>query len=283
MTINTTINTILQTEKDLHEDLIIEVMQQYGHEFYFLRRTDVVLSTLLDESHEARFDDAVPIEMYIENIEGFEGEGSLLTQFGLQIKDQANFIVSKKRFTEELGEIRPLEGDLIYYPLTKSLFEIKFVEHEKPFFELDNLNVFQLNCELFDYADEEFDTAIDEINDIETDHKVVTMEVLLSDYDSVTPYDKNEFVYIGPSLGSATFTAEVKSFDGNIFLVDTTGTLPIATDIIIGDTSGATYTIASIVTGQNPTSAEHADNQDLVDLNVGDDLMPEPKNPFGDI
>jgi hypothetical protein len=114
------------------------------------------------------------VEMYIANTEGFEGEGNLLSKFGLEIRDQATFIVSRKRFSElvdiqdnALCEDRPREGDLIYLPLSNSLFQIKFVEHEKPFYQINNLPTYELQCELFEYSHEDFSTGIEAIDDFQ--------------------------------------------------------------------------------------------------------------------
>jgi len=109
--------------------------------------------------------------MYIENVDSFEGEGDLLSKFGLEIRDQATFIVAKRRWERQVGEyelsVRPMEGDLIYLTMSKSLFEIKFVEHEQPFYQLQNLPVYKLQAELFEYTDERIDTGIDQIDQIE--------------------------------------------------------------------------------------------------------------------
>ena len=111
--------------------------------------------------------------MYIEGAEGFEGEGDLFTKFGIELRDQANFVVSRKRWTQLIGSnlekqnFRPREGDLIYLTLTNSCFEIRKVETETPFYQLSQLPTFRLQCELFEYSGEDFDTGVDTIQDIE--------------------------------------------------------------------------------------------------------------------
>lgn len=142
----------------------------YGQDVYYLPRNIVARDTILNEAIESEFNEAYIIEMYIENTSGFEGDGELISKFGLEIRDQATFIVSRKRYNQLVGfnnnEVttdRPMEGDLIYYPASKSLFEIKFVEHEQPFYQLTDLPVYKLQCELFEYAQEKFNTEISDL------------------------------------------------------------------------------------------------------------------------
>ena len=166
-----------KSEQDLYEDLIIESMQIYGQDVYYLPREIVAEDKLLGEDDPSKFEEAHKVEMYIENTEGFEGEGDLFTKFGIQIRDQATFIVARRRWRTTVGDEsntiqidRPREGDLIYLPLSKSLFQIMHVEHESPFYQLKNLPTFKMQCELFEYTGEDFDTDIDEIDDIDASY-----------------------------------------------------------------------------------------------------------------
>ena len=142
----------VKAEQDLYEDIVIESLKMYGQDVYYLPREVVNEDSILGEDIESVFSDAYIIEMYIANVDGFEGDGNLLSKFGVEIRDQANFIVSKKRWNQyigtrssgTLGNLRPGEGDLIYLPLSKSLFEIRFVEHESPFYQLSNLPTYTL-------------------------------------------------------------------------------------------------------------------------------------------
>ena len=116
--------------------------------------------------------------MYIQTVDGFEGEGDVVSQYGLQIKDRIDLIVARKRFEEEVklntGQTRPLEGDLIFFPLSKTLFEINFVEHENPFYQLGKLYTYLLRCEVFTYdAGQEIDTGIADVDQIEDDIKSI--------------------------------------------------------------------------------------------------------------
>lgn len=160
-------------EQRLLEDLIIESIKIYGHDVYYLPRTSVNQDEVLGEDVLNRFDNAYPIEMFLTNIDGWEGNGELFTKFGISVTDQATFVVSKRRWEEAVGanpeELlqlpnRPAEGDLIYFSKTDSMFEIKFVQHLDPFYQLGKFHIYSMRCELYQYSSEEFDTGIDAID-----------------------------------------------------------------------------------------------------------------------
>lgn len=158
----------------MFEEIIIESLKIYGQDVYYLPRDIVNEDKILNEDVPSRFNSSYKIEMYIENIEGFDGEGDLFTKFGVEIRDQATFIVARKRwentvykYDNDISGTRPLEGDLLYIPFSKKLFEITMVEHEQPFYQLKNLPTYKLRCELFEYSGEDLDTGIVTIDDIE--------------------------------------------------------------------------------------------------------------------
>lgn len=167
-----------KSEQRLYEDLVIESLKMYGQDVYYVPREIVRRDTIFNEATLSRFLNAYKIEMYLENTDGFDGEGDLFTKFGIQIRDTANFVVSRRRFNWEVGSVenggdpnkfyRPREGDVIHLPLSNSTFQIMKVEDETPFYQLKNLPTFRLSCELFEYADENFDTQISQIDNIET-------------------------------------------------------------------------------------------------------------------
>jgi len=148
----------------------------YGQDVYYLPREIVNKDKLFLDDVPSTFSDAYKIEMYIENTEAFEGEGDLFTKFGIELRDQANFIVSRLRWTQLIGRrlteknFRPREGDLIYLTLSESAFEIKKVETETPFYQLSQLPTFRMQCELFEYSGEDFDTGVETIQDIEQEN-----------------------------------------------------------------------------------------------------------------
>jgi len=167
----------VRSEQHLYEDIVIESLKIYGQDVYYLPRDLVGEDKIFGDDVPSRFNSSHKIEMYIENIEGFEGEGDLFTRFGVEIRDEATFVVSRRRWTQQVGRmdneitsVRPLEGDLIYLPMSNKLFQINHVEHEQPFYQLSNLPVFKLRAQLFEYNDEDLDTNIDAIDKIERDN-----------------------------------------------------------------------------------------------------------------
>ena len=161
----------VKSEQHLYEDLIIESLGIYGQDVYYIPRTLVNRDSILNEDPAGKFDDAYLLEMYIENTEGFEGAGDLYSKFGLEIRDDATFIVSRRRwetrvgtFSDNVVDPRPQEGDLIFLPMTNSFFEITFVEDESPFYQLSNLPVYKMQCSLFEYSDEDFETGVESID-----------------------------------------------------------------------------------------------------------------------
>lgn len=167
-----------RSEQRLYEDIIIESLKIYGQDVYYMPRDILNENKTFGQDIPSRFNSSYKIEMYIENVEGFDGEGDLFTKFGVEIRDQATFIVARKRWNDAvkrydneipITQVRPNEGDIIYLPLSNSMFQIMHVEHEQPFYQLRNLPTYKLRCELFEYTGEELDTGIDVIDNIEHD------------------------------------------------------------------------------------------------------------------
>ena len=164
----------VRSEQTLVESLVIESLQFYGQDLYYLPREIVNKDKIFLDDVPSRFGQAYKIEMYLDGNQ-FEGEGQLFQKFGIEIRDTATFVVSIKRWKEMIGRrlsennYRPREGDLIYLPLSKSIFQIMRANQYDPFFQVGQLPTFKLNCELFEYNDEDFDTSIEEIDNIEKD------------------------------------------------------------------------------------------------------------------
>ena len=165
-----------KTEQGLIQDLINEQLRMYGVEVYYLPRKYITEKTIIKEVIESAFDNAYPIEAYVENFDGYGDNTTILSKFGIQALNELTIIISKERFEEYISPLirdqlniklssRPKEGDLIYFPLGDRLFEIKFVEHEQPFYQLQKNYVYTLKCELFRYEDEVIDTSISFIDD----------------------------------------------------------------------------------------------------------------------
>lgn len=177
-----------RSESLLMEDLIIECLKIYGFDTYYIPRKEENEDLILNEDVLNTYAFAQPLEMYLENVDGFGGDGELLTKFGLEIRDTATFIVSRRRWDETIGQFgntilsnRPAEGDIVYFPLTKSFFEIKKVETKDPFFQVGQLYVYKLYCELMQYSSERFDTGIEEIDAVtaELGQDIQNFELLL--------------------------------------------------------------------------------------------------------
>ena len=165
-----------RSEQHLYEDLIIEAIKIYGQDLYYLPRDLVNVDEVFREDPVSSFNSNYLLEMYVDNVDGFDGEGDLFTKFGVEIRDQMTLTVSKRRWEQavlrydnEIKGIRPLEGDLIFTPFARKLFQIMHVEHEQPFYQLNNLPVFKLQCELFEYNDEDFDVSNEAISQLEVD------------------------------------------------------------------------------------------------------------------
>ena len=169
------------SEQRLVQDLINEQLRMYGVEVVYIPRKFVNKKTIIEEVTSSRFDDNFAIEAYLNNYDGYSGQGDILTKFGVSLKDELLVTISKERFedfispflevlddgTEESDIIlstRPREGDLVYFPLGERLFEVKFVEHENPFYQLGRNYIYELKCELFEYEDEIISTSIEEID-----------------------------------------------------------------------------------------------------------------------
>ena len=165
-----------KSEQGLIQDLINEQLRMYGVEVYYLPRKYITEKTIMREVIESSFDQSYPIEAYVENFDGYGDNTTILSKFGIQALNELTIIISKERFEEYITPLikdqsniklssRPKEGDIIYFPLGDRLFEIKFVEHEQPFYQLQKNYVYTLKCELFRYEDEVIDTGIDIIDD----------------------------------------------------------------------------------------------------------------------
>jgi hypothetical protein len=184
------------SEQRLVQDLINEQLKIYGVEITYIPRKFVRKQTIIEEVQSSKFDDNYSIEAYVNTYDGYSGAGDILTKFGMSLKDEVTLTISKERFEDFISPFlaaeddgtgdsaivlstRPREGDLIYFPLGQRLFEVKFVEHEQPFYQLGKNYVYELKCELFEYEDEVIDTSIDEIDtQIETEGFITTLNLI---------------------------------------------------------------------------------------------------------
>ena len=212
-----------KSEQSLVQDLINEQLKIYGIEIYYLPRQFVTEKTVMREVIESEFNNAYPIEAYLENVEGYSNDPTILSKFGIQALNEVTLTISRERFKNYIFPLiqgitdiklptRPKEGDLIYFPLGKRLFEIKYVEHEKPFYQLQGLYTYQLRCELFQYEDEVIDTNIEDIdNIISGDDQYVIEKVPVGHLTTLN--------LVG---ASSTATASVSLYDGGVRYVTVT-------------------------------------------------------------
>lgn len=185
-----------RNEQNLLEDLIIESISIWGQEMFYIPRILVGKDKILGEDRFSQFKHAYPIDMYLESVNGFEGQGAFIQKFGLMMEQSATLTVARRsweRFVGKHGETtipsRPCEGDLIYFPLTKGLFEIKFVDHQDPFYQLKKLYTYKLQVELFQYNSELIETNVKEIDVFQTLKSFD--EDLVTDIDNVGNFGDN--------------------------------------------------------------------------------------------
>ena len=253
-------------EQTFMQNLIVESIELYGQDIYYLPRTYVNRDTIFQEVESSSFTQALAVRAYVNKVEGWEGQGELLSKFGVRIEDKTTFIFSRKKFEEKVDdnavlnvEGRPNEGDLIWFPTTKHLFEIKFVEAERPFYQLGKGYVWECQCELFEYSDEELDTGVAAIDAIET--TFANAIKLVMDAGGTGDFTVGEEI-VG-DLYRATATATITGDAVSAITVTDGGehyksALPPTVTITGGGGNGATATAtvssAGIVTGITITS-----------------------------
>ena len=270
-------------EQSLTENLIIEHVKMFGKDVYYIPRTLVKEDTIFTEDTLSAFNGAFQIEVFLEDAVGFRGDKDMFTKFGLRISDQVTFIVSRRRFTEAVDnnatlivEGRPNEGDLIHFTMVNKTFEIQYVEHEVPFFQLGSNYVWGLRCELFEYSDENFNTGVPAVDAVELNFaNATTLRMVVGGTGNFVP---------GETItGSVTnSTAEVKTWDPttrNLIIFNRSGRFTIP-ETITGNTSLASWTTSNFNTLNNLN-----DNTDQnFEFETKADLILDftEGNPFGD-
>ena len=220
------------SEQSLVEDLVVESIKIYGHDVVYLPRRVVNRDFVFNEDTISRYENDYSIEMYIRNVDGFEGEGDFLSKFGLEVRDQITFTVAKRRFDSDIGLtediIRPRESDLIYFPLTKSYYEIKFVEHEAVFYQLGEIQMYDIRCELFEYSGEEFNTGDLALDALESDNLLNALDYSLRTEDGFNLANETDGPLIlelyKPDLvvqaNNNVYETEANSFGGAAGIID---------------------------------------------------------------
>ena len=275
MPTNVYFDTGTRPEQTLYEDLMIEQLKIYGQDVFYIPRTLVKEDNLFGEDTLSKFGDAYLIEMYFENVEGYEGEKEIMSKFGLQMNEDVTFVVSRRRFEQLVShdsnlivKTRPNEGDLVYFPKVKKIFEITFVDHDDPFYQVHNVPAFKLKCKTFEYSSEDLDTGITEIDAIETDNSLnqlvyqITME-----QSSTTTYNE------GLELEDGTGNLEQEGSTDNLIGENETGG-----DQIVLETGDYIIQEGYVV----DTIDENAMN-DFFETQDDNIIDFTESNPFGDI
>ena len=332
MAVNTAFHTSnlhsIASERSLYQDLLKEAIQIYGHDVYYVNRTTVALDNVLGEDSLSKFSTQHPIEMYVEDAEGFGGDKEIISQFGLENRNEITFVVSKERFQEmdsqitiedgtdttggsillESGTVsqtsnssilttvsgdnfyilmdtattdadRPLEGDLVYHPVLAKMFEISFVDHDEPFYQLDNNPVYKLRCKQYEYSGEIIDTGITTIDAIEDDLSEDTSQYQFTLEQSST---LNEDISIQHSIGNFGLLLEETDGDNIIMEDDDTS---VGESILLenaADTGNPQYLISEdYIIGDGDT--DKTTQNELFETLDDTVLDFSETNPFGDV
>ena len=268
----------VKSEQNPYEDLIIESLKIFGQDVYYLPRTIISRDDILGEARGSKFDDAYIIEAYIENASGFEGAGDLYSKFGLEIRDEATFIISRKQWNKIIGVWEtdsdypvPQEGDILFLPMTNKFFEITFVEHEQPFYQLSNLPVYKLQCSLYEYNEEDFETGVDAIDITQVKNSYqVTLDYTTS---SNNHFSQGETISQVVSSG-ITVSAEVQTVNK---LSTTGGRIGVSNIAVAGTTTATDFLVSTsipIVGGTSSLSAYISKVYDIGDTSSGAFIDP---------
>ena len=283
MPTNVYFDTGTKPEQNLYEDLIIEQLRIYGQDCYYIPRNMVSEDKVFGEDSLSKFEDAYMVEMYVDNIDGYEGEKELMSKFGLDIQDDATFTVARRRWEQFVTidnnlvvSSRPNEGDLVYWPKGSKLFEITFVDHDDPFYQVHNLPTYKLKCKTFEYGSEDLDTGIAEIDAIEADNSLDQLSHQMT-LENATTF--TEFFALEQGTPSDGQLILEDSLLGDKILsetVDNTGSI-----IMENNVEGADASYIILETYRVDTIDESAQN-DLFDSEEDTILDFTESNPFGD-
>ena len=268
-------------EQDVLEDLTVELIKTMGRDMYYIPRNILDMDMLFGEGLQVNYKNGIPLEMYIDSVSGFDGQGDIAGKFGIEVKDNILLTLSKKRFKEEVQTrfvniIRPREGDLIYFPLAKAIFEINFVEHENPFYQFGKLFSYKLTCELFTYNQEEVTTGTTEIDNVVSENQeVITRLTLIPTVSGETQgfyigekiYQVSGVTGSGATLSNATFTAYIASpgTTGFAYISATTGNVLNSASLLYtirGDSSNLEFYVISKQAG-NTLSVVNSEDRSM--------------------
>jgi|LauGreDrversion4_2_1035121.scaffolds.fasta_scaffold00605_15 hypothetical protein len=295
-------------EQDLAEDLTIEIIKAMGRDAYYIPRNIVKLDKIFGEGNQVNYKDTVPIEMYIDSVSGFQGQGDIASKFGIEIKDNIFLTLSKKRFIQEIRTrfptiTRPREGDLVYFPLSNAIFEINFVEHENPFYPLGKLYSYRLTCELFTYDQETVSTGTTDIDNVQSENRQYTYRFITGpDITGITAnnYYAGEFVYQVAGLtgnnalqenatGSGVVASKPAGLTGTLELINITGNIITGSTLKGVDSGLECYVLSSqgettnIVLNNSEDKTPAGDNDEIEAEIIKLDLIDFSKSdPFSE-
>ena len=268
-------------EQNLVQDLADEQIKLFGTDIYYLPRT-LLNNNTLDDIIYSKFEDQFQIEMYLQNVEGF-GQSEFISKFGLKVTDEIKFIVSQRRWIQEAtaneykSVIRPLEGDLLFFPLTKDLYEIKFVEVEAVFHQFGKLQFYQITAEIYEMGNESIDTGIADIDLIEN-ILTAAIDVVMLNGSGTIAYEVGETV-TGSISGVTAKVAKWNPTTRTLTVITRTGTF-VEEEILTGSESDAEWEVESFNTQEDPNT-DYDQNKYIQDeSNVILDF--NEKNPFGE-
>ncbi len=270
-------------EQTLYQDLVDEQIKMFGTDIYYLPRT-ILKDNTLDDIVFNKYQDEFQVEMLLQNVEGFGDGAEFVSQFGVRITDEVVFRVSSRRWDEAVAANnptltvtnRPNEGDLLYFPLTKDLYEIKFVQQEIPFYQFGKLQFYTMTCEIYQYGSDDISTGVAEIDQLETIFSsAIALTMGVGGTGDFTVGEK----VTGATSGSE---AEVKSWDSAtriIQIINRTGTFATG-EALTGDSSSAVWVVSTFDTLQD-TNSEYDDNREIED--AADNIIDWSEgNPFGE-
>jgi len=273
-------------EQFLMEDNIVESIKIMGHDCWYVPREGFnEVDSLFGENPQSKFERAYNMEMYLANVEGYEGDGDFFSKFGVEIRDTSNFICSRRSFERYIPSSiaqRPREGDLVFVPALQKLFEIKFVEEELMFFSLGNRKpyIYEMRCELFRYSQESINTGVDEIDHVEhTLGYAIQIDVTTGSGN----FYQDERVYQGANVAYSTASADVRDWDPTLKqlqLINIIGTFATNT-AIRGVTSNANYNISITDTLGDYLDYDTYDNK-IIQTEADAIISFNENNPFGE-
>ena len=268
-------------EQNLVQDLADEQIKLFGTDIYYLPRT-LLNDNTLDDIIYSKFEDQFQIEMYLQNVEGF-GQSEFISKFGLKVTDEIKFIVSQRRWIQEAtanqykSVMRPLEGDLLFFPLTKDLYEIKFVEVEAVFHQFGKLQFYQITAEIYEMGNESIDTGIADIDLIENILTSAINVVMLNGSGTIA-YEVGETV-TGSISGVTAKVTEWNPTTRTLTVITRTGTF-VEEEMLVGEESDAEWEVQSFRTQEDPNT-DYDQNKYIQD--EADDILDfTEKNPFGE-